>query len=108
MAEARTSSRYAGKLMIHDVKVTDIMEKASIKSFAIADTIHSAMEYMLIERIENRIGNKRCYEENSYYEGVIDALQTACIITKEQKQEITNIKKSWWERIKANIEKEEN
>ena len=114
MAEARTSSRYAGKLMIHDVKVANIqkaMEEIDSEHalcFAVADTIHSAMEYMLIERIENRIGNCRCYEDNSYYEGVIDALQTAGIITKEQKQEITNIKKSWWERIKANIEKEEN
>lgn len=107
MAEARTASRYVGKLMIHDVKVTDIMEKASIKSFVIADTIHSALEYQLLERIGNRIGNSRCYEDNSYYEGIIDALMAAGIITKEQKQEINNIKKSWWERISANIEKEE-
>ena len=108
MAEVKTSRRYAGKMMIHDVKVTDIMEKASIKSFTIADTIHSAIEYMLLERIENRIGNSRCYEDNSYLEGVMDALWVAGIITKEQKQEINNIKKSWWERISANIEKEEN
>lgn len=106
MAEARTANRYIGKIMIHDVKVTDIMEKASIKSFMIADTIHSAMEYMLMERIGNRIGNSRCYEDNSYYEGIIDALMVAGIITNEQKQEINNIKKSWWDRISAKIDEE--
>lgn len=113
MAQAKTSNRYAGKLMIHDVKVLDIQQamNAADKSpehyvtFKVADLIHSALEYQLLERICNIIGERRCYEDNSYYEGVIDALQAAGIITKEQKQEITNIKRAWWERISANIEK---
>lgn len=114
MAEARTASRYAGKLMIHDVKVADIqkaMEEIDSEHalcFAVADLIHSALEYQLLERIENRIGRSRCYEDNSYYEGCLDALHAAGIITSEQKAEINNIKRSWWERISANIEKEEN
>lgn len=105
------ATRYAGRLMIHDVKVFDIMEQVNkideehLINFTVADTIHSAMEYMLLERIENRIGNSRCYEDNSYYEGVIDALMAAGIITKEQKQKITEIKREWWERISENIEK---
>lgn len=114
MAEARTPRRYAGKLMIHDVKVADIqkaMEEIDVSHmlcFEVADTIHSALEYMLLERIENRIGNSRCYEDNSYLEGVLDALYAAGIITGDQKGGISKIKREWWERISANIEKEEN
>lgn len=112
MAHVYATNRYAGKLMIHDVTVADIqkaLNEADAEceiTFGIADLIHSALEYQLLERIENRIGQKRCYEDNSYYEGVLDAFLTAKAITQEQKQAVINIKKAWWERISARIDEE--
>lgn len=112
MAQANTTNRYAGKIMIHDVTVTDIQkamnnaDSSCYIRYPIADIIHSALEYQLLERIENRIGRGRCYEDNSYYEGVLDALKTAKVVTPEQTKAVTNIKKAWWDRISARIEEE--
>ena len=114
MAQFNTSayaSRYAGSFMDWSIKVEDILtamkeaNSSTLVSWAVADTIHSALGYVMLERIQNRIGDGNLARDDmSYYEGLIDGLALVKILGKEERKALVGIRQEWWNRIKAKLD----